>query len=386
MSMLSLCCDVGTGSVRVGIFHYDENSTVQTTPLALETEPITLYNPRPDFYEQKTSEIWAAFCKCTNKCLAKISTNNSKFKAIAFSATCSLVIVEEEIKGRNDVILWMDHRAVAEAKEITDSRHNVLKQFGGICSPEFSIAKLVWLKRNEPQRFDEAKAFMELPDYLTYRCSNLVDSPESSPRSLCSVTCKWGYDAHLSRWPWDLFTTFGLDESIANKLGTVIHKPGINVGCLSFRAAQEMGLDAKVIDPLQISLASSLIDAHSGALAMMLLASRLDKERNNTKAVTYENIFCVIAGTSSCHMVLNREYLFTQGVWGPYLDVILPGYYLREAGQSATGKLLEHMLSSYSKEVKPIADVVIELNDQLKRVNFHHKTNMVINPTFHGNR
>lgn len=395
MAMLSLCCDVGTGSVRVGIFRYadggnEDTSTLQTTPIVLETEPIALYNPRPNFYEQRTSDIWTAFCKCTNKCLEKIATDKevgtAKLKAMAFSATCSLVVVEEERADRNDVILWMDHRAVAEAQEITDSRHGVLKQFGGVCSPEFSIAKLVWLKRNEPQRFDEAKAFMELPDWMTYRCSALIDSPEAFPRSLCSVTCKWGYDAHLQRWPWDLLSTFGLDESIANKLGTTVHKPGLRTASLSFRAAQEIGLSAEVCDPPEVCLASALIDAHSGALAMMLLASRLDKEREDTGAVTYENIFSIIAGTSSCHMVLNREYLFTRGVWGPYLDVIVPGYYLREAGQSATGKLLEHMLSSYSKQAKPIEVVVGELNAQLKTVDLHHQTDVLINPTFHGNR
>lgn len=41
---------------------------------------------------------------------------------------------------------------------------------------------------------------------------------------------------------------------------------------------------------------------------------------------------------------MSREPVFVPGVWGPYRDVLLPGYWLAEGGQSATGELLRHVL------------------------------------------
>ena len=39
--------------------------------------------------------------------------------------------------------------------------------------------------------------------------------------------------------------------------------------------------------------------------------------------------------------------VFIDGIWGPYRDVLIPGFWMTEGGQSATGKLLTHVLESY---------------------------------------
>lgn len=35
-------------------------------------------------------------------------------------------------------------------------------------------------------------------------------------------------------------------------------------------------------------------------------------------------------------------------VWGPYREVLIPGYWIAEGGQSATGALLHHVLTSHA--------------------------------------
>mgnify|MGYP002649724821 CR=1 FL=1 len=124
ISMKTLCVDVGSGSVRCAIFEYSSSNVLQTKPLAVKTMPLPVYNRKPDYFEQKTSDIWSAFCQCTAECLkasglsVNLSENDSfPIDAVAFSATCSLVIVEEPRHQQNhddaeqcDVIMWMDHR------------------------------------------------------------------------------------------------------------------------------------------------------------------------------------------------------------------------------------------------------------------------------------
>lgn len=95
----------------------------------------------------------------------------------------------------------------------------MLKQFGGICSPEFSISKLVWLKRNDVERFNAAGAFLELPDWLAWKCirSDFGDNSRAISRSLCSVVCKWGYDGEKKQWDDSFLKQIGLEEFVSDK-------------------------------------------------------------------------------------------------------------------------------------------------------------------------
>ena len=54
-----------------------------------------------------------------------------------------------------------------------------------------------------------------------------------------------------------------------------------------------------------------------------------------------------VAGTSTCHLVMSQNPVFVNGVWGPYRDSIIPGYWMAEGGQSATGELLKHVLETH---------------------------------------
>lgn len=59
-------------------------------------------------------------------------------------------------------------------------------------------------------------------------------------------------------------------------------------------------------------------------------------------------IIGLICGTSTCHMAVSRQAKFVPGVWGPYWSAMVPGMWLNEGGQSATGKLIDHVIESHS--------------------------------------
>mmetsp|Transcript_16806 Transcript_16806/g.19050 ORF Transcript_16806/g.19050 Transcript_16806/m.19050 type:complete len:257 (+) Transcript_16806:1-771(+) len=59
---------------------------------------------------------------------------------------------------------------------------------------------------------------------------------------------------------------------------------------------------------------------------------------------------------------------FIPGVWGPYASAMVPGMSLNEAGQSAAGSLIEHVITShaaFSKLGKSVVDATLYLNQKL---------------------
>lgn len=46
-------------------------------------------------------------------------------------------------------------------------------------------------------------------------------------------------------------------------------------------------------------------------------------------------------------MMVSLTPIFVKGVWGPYYSAMVPGMWLNEGGQSATGKLVDHIIDSH---------------------------------------
>ena len=64
--------DVGTSSVRVGLFG-TKGQLIDSI-----TEPIKIFNVRPDFYEQSSEEIWNAVCLCIKNIISNNCGINKK--------------------------------------------------------------------------------------------------------------------------------------------------------------------------------------------------------------------------------------------------------------------------------------------------------------------
>ncbi|WP_232302600.1 FGGY family carbohydrate kinase [Elstera litoralis] len=195
--------DVGTGSARAGVF--DAGGAL----LASAKHPIRLWHGPGGVAEQSAEDIWAAVCTATRAALAAAGLPSDRIAGIGVDATCSLVVVDAAFQpvsvsatgeAARNIIVWMDHRATAETREINQSGAPVLEYVGGSISPEMQSPKLLWLKRHLPESFKRAAHFFDLSDYLTARATG------SLARSTCTVTCKWTYLAHEQRWDGDFFS------------------------------------------------------------------------------------------------------------------------------------------------------------------------------------
>jgi len=312
--------DVGSASVRAAVF--DRTGT----RLASAVRPIRQFSPRSDFHEQSSADIWRQACAALRQAVAECGLPRDAIRGIGFDATCSLVAVgrdgtpvsvAEDADPERDIIMWMDHRALAEAAEINATRDAVLDYVGGEVSVEMQLPKLLWLRRHAPERYAATARFRDLADYMVWRASG------ADVASVCTLTCKWNYLAHEQRFSRTLLKAAGLAD-LLTKIPANIRQLGTAAGVLSQQGAAELGLLPGT------PVATGIIDAHAGGLALLGGAP--------------EGGLAIISGTSCCHLVNSRTPLMVPGVWGPYFGAMLPGWWLNEAGQSAAGSLVDWTL------------------------------------------
>jgi FGGY-family pentulose kinase len=101
-----------------------------------------------------------------------------------------------------------------------------------------------------------------------------------------------------------------------------------------------------------IAVGSGVIDAYAGWIGTVgakvkLNEDTLDMEVPKNDVSQAFTRLAAVAGTSTCHLAMSRDPVFVDGVWGPYRDVLLPGYWMAEGGQSATGELLKHVIETH---------------------------------------
>ena len=339
--------DVGTSSARAGVF--DETGTL----LATARHPIAVWHDAGDIVEQSSSDIWAACVASVRAAMAEAALPPDAVGGIGFDATCSLVVLDRAAEpltvstsgaNKRNVIVWMDHRATAEARLVNDTQDDVLRYVGGSISPEMEIPKILWLKRHLPASYDAAGHFFDLADYLSFRATG------STARSVCTVTCKWNFLAHEGRWSDSYFQRVGLGDFVSDgyaKIGTEIVVPGTPLGRgLTGSAALELGLREG------IPVAASLIDAHAGGVGT--IGGRIAGEED----VDVCSRLAYIMGTSACIMATTTKPCYVPGVWGPYYSGMVPEFWLNEGGQSAAGAAIDHLIRSHpaGAEAKASAD------------------------------
>ncbi len=384
---LYLGIDVGTSSARAGLFDAGGRRR------GMGVCPFALWRPAEDFVQQSSDGIWDACGEAVRGALREAGAGPEDVVGIGFDATCSLVALDAEDRpvsvspdgdDAQNVIVWMDHRALDQTARINATEHEVLRYVGGTMSPEMEPPKLLWLKENRPEAWARAARFLDLPDFLSYRATGI------DARSLCTTVCKWTYVGAEGRWDASFFEQVGLSDLAAEgfaRIGTDVRPMGERIGGLTPAAASELGLRPGV------PVAVSIIDAHAGGLGLLgALEGDLDD-------AALERRLALIGGTSSCHMAVSREPRFIDGIWGPYWSAMVPGMWLTEGGQSATGALIDHVIESHARYAELSAEATREgttvyalLNARLEALAASERFEAALTrelhvmPDFHGNR
>ena len=302
-----LTADGGTESVRARV--YDLSGTC----LASAAVPYETKFSSGARAEQNPEDWWSGVVTAARKAIADSSVDPSAIEAITLATTsCTVVALDAAGKPLRPSIIWMDVRASAEADAVLATADIALQANGGGRGPvsaEWMIPKALWLARNEPEIFEKADTICEYQDFMTLRLTG------EKAASLNNVSLRWHYSTDRGGFPVTLLEKLGLSD-LLQKWPSRVVAPGEVIGGLCATAASELGLS------------QSLKVVQGGADALIGMIGL---------GVAKPGQLALITGSSHLQFGVADKPLHAPGIWGSYPDMVYPGRYIIEGGQTSTG-------------------------------------------------
>jgi L-ribulokinase len=327
--------DFGTLSVRVSIVD-SERGLLAT---ALAEYPLHRKREDPEYATQSHDDQMRALAAATREATLKAGVKGDQVEALAVDTTGSSVIpVGENLQPLDEYYLWCDHRAKAEAAEITKAAHReglqAIEWCGGVYSSEWGFSKLLhWLRHNPDKRSRFVSAF-EHCDMVAATLSGITDARRVK-RSVCAMGHKWLWNPQLGGLPAEEFLVkvdplfAGIREKLQGEYVTSDHI----AGKLSSEWAGRLGLKAGIPIPV------GAFDAHWDAIGA---GCRTDDMVN-------------VIGTSTCIIGITPSPNLVPGVCGVVHGSVHPQRTGIEAGLSAVGDIFNAIATRAGTDVAKLS-------------------------------
>ena len=323
--------DFGTLSVRVSIVD-SERGLLAT---ALAEYPLHRKREDPEYATQSHDDQMRALAIATREAVKQAQISVDQVQALAVDTTGSSVIpVDKNLQPLDEYYLWCDHRAKAEAAEITEGAHReglqAIQWCGGVYSSEWGFSKLLhWLRHNPTKRADFASAF-EHCDMVAATLCGIAD-PQQAKRSVCAMGHKWLWNPDLGGLPPEEFLVKvdPLLAGVREKLQGDYATSDKIAGRLSAQWAEKLGLKAGIPIPV------GAFDAHWDAIGA---GCRTEDMVN-------------VVGTSTCVIGITPSVNLVPGVCGVVQGSVHPQRTGIEAGLSAVGDIFSAIAARAGTDV-----------------------------------
>lgn len=254
--------DIGTSSTKTIII--DPSGKI----LAEASESYPLYHPKPLWSEQEPEDWWSAVVKTVKSVVRKSKVKPASVKAIGLSGQMhGSVFLDKNDKVIRKALLWNDQRTSAECEEIetrAGGRKKLIKMVANPALTGFTAPKILWLRNNEPKKFDRVRKVLLPKDDVRRRLTGEYATDVSDASGMLLL------DVAKRKWSKPLLNKLELDES----LFASVHESEDVTGNLTAEAAKMLGLttDCVVVggagDCAASALGTGVVNA--GSLSMSL--------------------------------------------------------------------------------------------------------------------
>lgn len=240
--------DVGTTALKVALF--DAHGTL----LGVSTQEYSLQTPQVNFVEVDAETYWEAFKVGLDEIKEKYEIKADDEISLAISAQGeTLICIDKNGKVLRKAIVWMDNRAVDEAKAMTEHFGNEqgYKVTGQVSfEPCWPAPKILWIKNHEPEVFANTDRFLLVEDYLIYRMTGYFYTEGS-------LVCSSMYWDITKKCYWkEMLDFIGIKES---QLAEVAES-AVVAGEMLDEAREDLGL------PCKVTVTTGALDQVAGAI------------------------------------------------------------------------------------------------------------------------
>jgi xylulokinase len=243
--------DSSTQSTTVTL--HDSESGVR-----LASESMPHRSTTPPVSEQDPSDWWGALAGALAKAKDVASIAASDIVGISVAAQCH-GLVPLDVNGTviRPAKLWNDTTSAAQAERLRGALSTVewVERIGSLPPPAFTIAKLAWLRDNEPDAFARLDRIALPHDWLTLRLSGefVTDRSDASGTGYYSA----------SRNEYDLGILALVDPDVDwLPMLPAVHGPAAPAGGILASVADELGLSRSAV------VGAGSGDQHGGALGL----------------------------------------------------------------------------------------------------------------------
>ena len=183
--------------------------------------------------EQDPEAWWQAVCHTSREIMKGIAPD--ELAGISFSGQMmGCLCVDEAGNPLRPAIIWADQRAVAEIEEVTKSipAERFYRITGHRPSASYSLAKLLWIRKREPEVYEKTHRMLHCKDFIVQRLTGrfVTDHSDASGTNL--------FDLNRLCWSQEIVKAAGIRPEL---LPEAVPSTTV-VGAVTAQAAEQTGL------------------------------------------------------------------------------------------------------------------------------------------------
>jgi xylulokinase len=179
--------------------------------IASETSEYGIFHPHPSWAEQDPDWWWDAVVRNVRNLIRRRKIAGKSVICVAVDSQREAV-VPLDVYGKKlfNSIIWLDKRTIPIAKEIRNrlSPEMVIEKTGVSIDYFFSAAKILWIKKEKPQVFEQIRNIVFPKDYVEYKLTGaLITDYSMASRTML-------FDIRKRIWDEEICVTLGIPLEI----------------------------------------------------------------------------------------------------------------------------------------------------------------------------